>query len=418
VTQLRSVVILLAWAVVVSCATLSQQALAQEPPTRVILIIGDGAGASYWTAAAFAADSLAVERFPVMGLVDTRASDSKTTDSAAAATALSTGVRTYNGAIGVDPDGNSVTTVLTVAQSRGMATGLVATSSITHATPAAFASHVPDRNMEWEIARQLADANVDVILGGGRRFFDPTHRPDSLDLLSSLAAHYSYVETAAELASLQTKELDKLLGLFAAEEMPAEPLRSPTLPEMTRAALEVLDHDPDGFFLMVEGSQPDWLGHDHEPLGAIVAEMLDLDRAIGVALEYQSRHPETRILVTADHETGGLAIQQARSSRLLTRAAATADSTAAQLAEVSSFADRELATLADSAAWYMARLSNLMRRQARQMGDSSVLVARYTTDDHTSQMVPLFASGPGAEQFGGIKDNWKIGELLMAVVRR
>jgi alkaline phosphatase len=418
VTQLRSVVILLAWAVVVSCASLSQQAIAQEPPTRVILIIGDGAGASYWTAAAFAADNLAVERFPVMGLVDTRASDSKTTDSAAAATALSTGVRTYNGAIGVDPDGNSVTTVLTVAQSRGMATGLVATSSITHATPAAFASHVPDRNMEWEIARQLADANVDVILGGGRRFFDPTHRPDSLDLLSSLAAHYSYVETAAELAILQTSELHKLLGLFAAEHMPAEPLRSPTLPEMTRAALEVLDHDPEGFFLMVEGSQPDWRGHDHEPLGAIVAEMLDLDRAIGVALEYQSRHPETLIVVTADHETGGLAIQLAGSRRLLTRAAATADSTAAQLAEVSSLADRELATLADSAALYMARLSSLMRRQARQMGDSSALVARYTTGGHTSQMVPLFASGPGAEQFGGIKDNWKIGELLIAVVRR
>jgi len=399
-------------------AMFSQQAIAQEPPTRVILIIGDGAGASYWTAAAFAVDELAVERFPVMGLVDTRASDDKTTDSAAAGTALSAGVRTYNGAIGVDPDSNSVKTVLEVAQSRGMATGLVSTSSITHATPAAFASHVPDRNMEWEIARQLAGADVNVLLGAGRRFFDPSRRPDSLDLLSTLATRYSYVETAAELASLQTKELDRLLGLFTVGDMPAAPLRSPTLPDMTRAALEVLDHDPEGFFLMVEGSQPDWLGHDHEPLDAIAAEMLDLDRAIGVALEYQKGHPETLIVVTADHETGGLAIQQARTSRLLTRAAAQADSTAAQLTEVSRLADRELATLADSTTFYMARVSNLMRRQARQMGDSSAFVARYTTGDHTSQMVPLFASGPGAERFGGIKDNWKIGELLMAVVSR
>ena len=417
-TRLTSLAVLLAGAVVVSLATLSQQAIAQEPPTRVILIIGDGAGASYWTAAAFATDNLAVEEFPVMGLVDTRASDNKTTDSAAAGTAFSAGVRTYNGAIGVDPDSNSVTTVLEVAQSRGMATGLVATSSVTHATPAAFASHVPDRNMEWEIARQLAGADVDVILGGGRRFFDPNSRPDSLDLLSHIAARYSYIETAVELANLQTNELHKLFGLFTAGEMPAEPQRSPTLPEMTRAALEVLDHDPDGFFLMVEGSQPDWRGHDREPLGAIVAEMLDLDRAIDVALEYQSRRPETLIVVTGDHETGGLAIQQVGSGRLLTRAAAAADSTAAQLVEASSFADRELAMLADSAAGYMARLSRLMRRQARQMGDSSALVARYTTGDHTAQMVPLFASGPGAEQFGGIKDNWKIGELLMAVVRR
>jgi alkaline phosphatase len=416
--RMRSMVVLLAGALVVSCATLSQQAIAQEPPTRVILIIGDGVGASYWTAASFASGSLAVEGLPVMGLIKTRSSDSKITDSAAAATAFSTGVRTYNGAIGVDPDSNSVTTVLEVAQSRGMATGLVATSSITHATPAAFASHVPDREMGWEIARQLAYADVDVILGGGRRFFDPTSRPDSLDLHSYVAARYSYVETAAELANLQTDELHQLFGLFAEEHMPAEPQRSPTLPEMTRAALEVLDHDPEGFFLMVEGSQPDWRGHDHEPLSAVVAEMLDLDKAIGVATEYQSRHPETLIVVAADHETGGLAIQQAGSRRLLTGAAAAADSTAAQLAEVSSSADRELAMLADSTTWYMARLSRLMRRQAREMVDSSALVARYTTDGHTAQMVPLFASGPGAEQFGGIKDNWKIGELLLAAVRR
>ena len=414
----RSRVVLLAGAVVVLCAMLSQPAIAQKPPTRVILIIGDGAGASYWTAAAFATDDLAVERFPVMGLINTSSSDSKITDSAASATALSTGVRTYNGAIGMDPDSNSVTTVLEVAQSRGMATGLVATSSITHATPAAFASHVPDRNMAWEIARQLANADVDVILGGGRSFFDPSSRPDSLDLHSGLVARYSYVESAAELAELQTDEIHKLFGLFAEEHMPAEPLRSPTLPEMTRAALEVLDHDPDGFFLMVEGSQPDWRGHDHEPLSAIVAEMLDLDRAIGVALEYQSSHPETLIVVTADHETGGLAIQQAGTRRLLTGAAAAADSTAAQLAEVISVAGRELATLADSTTWYMARLSSRMRRQAREVVDSSALVARYTTGGHTAQMVPLFASGPGAEQFGGIKDNWKIGELLIAVVRR
>ncbi len=417
-TRLRSVVVLLVIAVTASCATLSTPAIAQEPPIRVILIIGDGAGASYWTAAAFAADNLAVEQFPVMGLVDTRASNSRITDSAAAATAYSAGVSTYNGAIGVDPDSNSVTTILEVAQSRGMATGLVATSSITHATPAAFAAHVPDRDMEWEIARQLVAADVDVILGGGRRFFDATRRPDSLDLLSDIADRYAYVESAAELGDVETSEVYKLFGLFAVEHMPAARTRLPTLPVMTQAALEVLDHDPDGFFLMVEGSQPDWRGHDHEPLGAIVAEMLDLDRAIGVALEYQIRHPETLIVVTADHETGGLAIQQAGSRRLLTRAAAAADSMVAQLVEASAVTDPELAALADSARWYMARLSSSMKSQARHMGDSSALVARYTTGNHTAQMVPLFASGPGAERFGGIKDNWRIGELLLEVVRR
>jgi alkaline phosphatase len=299
-----------------------------------------------------------------------------------------------------------------------MATGLVATSSITHATPAAFAAHVPDRDLEFEIARQMAAADVDVILGGGRKWFDPARRPDSLDLLSDIADRYAYVESAAELGDVETSEVRKLFGLFAVEHMPAARTRLPTLPVMTQAALEVLDHDPDGFFLMVEGSQPDWRGHDHESLGAIVAEMLDLDRAIGVALEYQIRHPETLIVVTADHETGGLAIQQAGSRRLLTRAAVAADSTVAQLVEASAVGDPELAALADSARWYMARLSSSMRSQARHMGDSLALVARYTTGNHTAQMVPLFASGPGAERFGGIKDNWRIGELLLEVVRR
>jgi alkaline phosphatase len=417
-THLRFVFVLIVGAFIISWAVFSQRTASQEPPSRVILFIGDGAGASYWTAAAFSRDHLAVERLPVGGLVDTRASDSKITDSAASATAYSAGVTTYNGAIGVDPDSNSVRTVLEIAQSRGMATGLVATSSITHATPAAFASHVPNRGWAFEIARQLAAAEVDVILAGGRRYFDPALRPDSLDLLSDLKARSTYVETAAELASLQTSRVTSLVGLFAEDYMPPEPQRSPTLPAMTSAAIEVLDHDPDGFFLMVEGSQPDWRGHDNDPLSAIVAEMLDLDRAVGVALEYQDKHPETLIVVTADHETGGLAIQQASSRRSLTRAAMMADSVVHQLGEASNFADPDLATLADSASWYLRRLSSRLRRAARLGEDSSTLVARYTTGGHTAQMVPLFASGPGAEQFGGIKANWEIGRLLMAAVDR
>lgn len=416
--RLRFLVVLFIAAVVGSSSLGSPRILAQQPPTRVILIIGDGVGASYWTAAAFAVDHLAVERFPVGGLVDTRASDNKITDSAAAATAYSAGIRTFNGALGMDPDSNAVTTVLEIAQSRGLATGLVATSSITHATPAAFASHVPDRAMAWEIARQIAATEVDVILGGGQRYFDPARRPDSLDLLDNVGAGYPYIETADELANLQTCEIDKLIGLFADDHMPAEPERSPTLPDMTRTALEVLDHDPEGFFLMVEGSQPDWRGHDRDPLDAVVAEMLDLDRAIEVALEYQRRHPETLIVVTADHETGGLAIQQMGSRRTMTLAAAAADSAILRLAEAGGIDNPELATLADSASWYMSRLSGRLRREARVTADSSTLVARYSTGSHTAQMVPLFASGPGAEKFGGIKDNWRIGELLIAAVSR
>jgi alkaline phosphatase len=373
-TRYRSVLFLSLIAVTASCAVHSNPVQAQESPTRVILFIGDGAGTAHWTGAAFAADDLAVKQFPVMGLVDTRASNSKITDSAAAATAYSAGVRTYNGAIGVDPDTNLVTTVLEIARERGMATGLVATSSITHATPAAFVAHVPRRSMEWEIARQIVAADVNVILGGGRRFFDPARRPDWLDLLSDITANYAYVETEAELRATDTSEATKLFGLFAVEAMPPAPSRSPTLPSMTEAALEVLDNDPDGFFLMVEGSQPDWRAHDNDSLEAVVAEMLDLDRAIGVALEYRRLHPETLIVVTADHETGGLAVQMAGQSDMTTH--------------------------------------------APHVGDASDLVARYTTGSHTAEMVPLFATGPGAERFGGINDNAEIGALLMEAVRR
>jgi alkaline phosphatase len=393
-------------------------ASAQDAPTRVILLIADGAGTSYWTAAAFAADDLAVKQFPVMGLVETRSSDSKVTDSAAAATAYAAGVSTYNGAIAVDPDTNSVTTVLEVAQSRGMATGLVATSSITHATPAAFAAHVADRDEEWEIARQLSEADVDVVLGGGRAYFESVYRPDQEDLLAAIGETHEIVLTPAELHAIDTDDVDRLFGLFSRAHMPSFDTRWPTLPEMTAKAIEVLDKDPDGFFLMVEGSQPDWRGHDNAPMDAVTAEMLDFDRAIAVALEYQEDNPETLIIVTADHETGGLAVQLAATRDLMASTAAAADTTARALREAAPWTDAEATALADSARYYLARVSSQLRRNARRVGSPPELVARYTTGSHTAEMVPLFASGPGAERFGGIKENWRIGELLLETVKQ
>lgn len=336
------------------------EAVAQHTPPRVILFIGDGVGTAYWTAALFAADDLAVRQFPVVGLVDVRSSRDKVTDSAASATSFAAGVVTYNGAIGVDADSVPVATVLEVAAQRGMATGLVVTSRITHATPAAFAAHVPSRGMEWEIARQIAEHGVTVILGGGLAMFHPAARPDSRDLLGPIKRDYTYVETPEELAALDPDTVTSLFGLFTPSHMPAAPERTPTLPQMTAAAVAVLDHDPDGFFLMVEASQPDWRGHGNEPLPAVTAEMLDFDAAIAVALEYRAKHPETLIVVAADHETGGLALQY--------------DST-------------------------------------------RTLIGAYTSGSHTATMVPLFAVGPGAERFGGISTNAQVGGLLLETVR-
>ncbi len=391
---------------------------AGQSPQRIVLLIGDGVGVGYWSALVFAADNLAVRQFKVMGLVDTRASDSKVTDSAAAGTAYASGIRTYNGAIGVGPDTLAVQTVLEAAQDRGMATGLVATCRITHATPAAFAAHVPSRAMEFVIAEQIFEHDVDVVMGGGSVYFDASRRPDQRDLLASISEQYTYVETAGQLRSLDTKNVHKLFGLFAPDHMPAAPRREPTLPEMTRVALEVLDQDPDGFFLMVEGSQPDWRGHENAPLDAVVAEMRDFDLAISEALQYQQRHPETLLLVLADHETGGLAIQLQQDSVALAQAAAQLVTTERIVRDPGVTIDSSTAALADSTRFLMTRLAHELRRGARDQGDSVSLVTRYTTGGHTAQMTPLFAKGPGAERFGGMIDNYRVGQLLFEMLRR
>jgi alkaline phosphatase len=332
----------------------------EAAPTRVILFIGDGVGTAYWSAAKFAREKLAVQEFPVVGLVDTRSSSHKVTDSAAGATVYSTGIRTYNGAIGVGPDSLPLKTVLEVAVEKGMATGLVATSTITHATPASFAAHVVSRRMEGEIARHMAEQKIDVVLGGGRHFFDGTGE-DASNLLPALQRRYTYVADEASFQALDLDTVPALLGLFAEGHMErATKGRSPSLPEMARTALEVVDRNPNGFFIMIEASQPDWRGHGNEPVEEVIAEMLDYDDAVRVALEYQARNPETLIILTADHETGGLALQQTREGEL---------------------------------------------------------IAKYTTTGHTGSMIPLFAKGPGAERFAGVKDNFRIGELLMELIR-
>lgn len=330
-------------------------------PARVVLLIGDGTGVSYWSAAKITSDEpLAIESFPVVGLVDTRSSNSRVTDSAAGATAFSAGIRTYNGAIAVEPDSTPVRSVLEVAESRGWATGLVATATITHATPAAFAAHVPSRKLHFEIARQLADAELEVMLGGGRRFFSPSTRPDGKDLIGQMARRAAYVDSADRLRALDLDTVSALVGLFADTDPGPAPVRSPTLAELTDAALRTLTRDRDGFFLMVEGSQIDWRGHDHAPLDEVAAEVRDLDAAIREALRFQRRHPNTLVIVTADHSTGGLALHGDGEGRL---------------------------------------------------------GAHYTTEGHTAELVPLFARGPGAEAFAGVLDNEQVGRLLLRIVR-
>jgi alkaline phosphatase len=328
-------------------------------PPRVILFIADGTGIGHWTAGVLADSSLSLWRFPVTGLVDTRNVEKKITDSAASATAYATGVLTFNRFIGVGPDSVPLETIMERAARHGMATGLVATSSIVHATPASFAAHVTDRGEYEEIAAQMAASPVNVLLGGGRAYFDPALREDGEDYLISLAQRRHRVTTLAELSEVAGSEAQGLVGLFAENAMlAADERRSPTLAEMTSAALAVLDRDPDGFLLVVEASQIDWLAHDNQTFSRVAAEVLDCDAAIHVALEYLDRRSDALVIVTADHETGGTSVLEGKDG------------------------------------WRLG----------------------FSTGGHTADLVPIFAAGTGALDFSGLHAIDEVGRLLAAKV--
>lgn len=363
---------------------------AGDEPVRVILVIGDGVGAGYWTAARLARPDLAAFRLPVVGFTDSRNARGRVTDSAASATAMATGCLTYNGSIGMGPDTTAVATVTQAARRRGLSVGLVSTARVTHATPAAFAAHVVDRDEEEQIAAQMADFGLDVLMGGGRELFRADDREDGQDLLARLRTGRAYVETAAGLDSViapashasgeagapsgaPSADADAspgseapagLVGLFADSDLPPAPERDVSLPAMTRAALQVLDGDPDGFLLVVEAAQPDWRGHRGADLEAVRAEMLDLDDAVRAAREYRDEHPGTLLVVASDHETGGLAVVQD--------------------------GDR------------------LAERWAR--------TGRVSVADHTANLVPHFAAGPGSEKLRGLHTAASLGRHLMTAV--
>ena len=348
--------------VAVACAPASplpQTTPSGVGPRRVILIIADGAGSSYWSVLGMVGGSRTLEAFPVTGMVQPRGTSPRVIDSAASATAYAIGIATFNGAIGVGPDSAAHETVLEAAEKSGLATGLVTTTSITDATPAAFAAHVPSRERHADIASQLAISGVDVLMGDGLGYFDGTLRPDSQNLLLELESRYAIVRSPAELARLAAEAPPALLALFGRSNSPALDPSKPHLAEMARAALDVLSRDRDGFFLLLETEGSDEAAHANAPIEDVLAIMTDLDAAISVALNYQKLHPRTLLVVTSDHETGGAALHTGR---------------------------------------------------------GNVHTLRYTTTGHTASMVPLFASGPGAEAFAGVHQSDAVGRLLRAAV--
>lgn len=327
-----------------------------KKPRNIILMIGDGMGITQITAGLYSNNNaLNLERCKVIGLHKPYASNKLITDSAAAATAFASGVKTYNGAIGVDADTMPVKTILEYAEERELATGLVATSTIVHATPASFIAHQPQRKMYEEIARDFLNTEIDIFIGGGKKYFD--RREDKKDLLSILELRGYKVGHYAEGDLPKKLDTDKNYAYLTSD---SDPLTKAAgrdyLPHATQLAVDFLHTRKKGFFLMVEGSQIDWGGHANDS-DYIIAEMLDFDKAIGHVLDYAEEDGETLVIITADHETGGYAINP-----------------------------------------------------GSEMGD---IKGAFTSDYHTADLVPVFAYGPGAEAFAGFYENTAIFDKMM-----
>ena len=338
------------------CFAFLNEGLAQKSkrsvksPKNIILLIGDGMGTSQVYAGYTVKKGIMnITGMPVSGFSVTFSSSDYITDSGAGGTALATGVKTNNGSIGVDAKGMPVKSILEMAEESGLSTGLVSTSAITHATPASFIAHTPKRSNYEDIAYDFLKTDIDVFIGGGYNHF--ARRADSLNLIDSLKARGYFI--ARDLKDVDVPSTQRLAALLADEHLPSMIKgRGNMLPDATEMALKMLKKNKKGFFIMIEGSQIDWGGHDNDA-AYVVAETVDFDNAVGKALQFAAKNGETLVIVTADHETGGFGITGGSITK-------------------------------------------------------GEVQGAFVSKDHTSTMVPVFAYGPGSGQFTGVQDNTDI----------
>ena len=318
-------------------------------PKNIILLIGDGTGFNQIALSRMAIagyDSrLYLDKLPFTGISLTHSADNIVTDSAAAATAWSTGHKTNNKFLSIKPNKEVLQTLPEKLYRKGFLSGLVATSSITHATPAAFYAHVDNRYKEKEIARQLQGSSIDIALGGGKKFFDIDQE------------NINYLFNLNDLPKDGPGSSKRVIGLFANDGIRRSEA-SPTQLAMTSAAIEHLlsrTSNCSGFFLMSEGSQIDWAGHDNDAK-KMIEEFRDFDATIKEVIKFINKNKNTLLIVTADHETGGLQI--------------------------------------------LKKSKNLIKVQ-------------WGTGSDTAGPVGVFSYGPGAENFEGTMDNTDIHNKIL-----
>ena len=323
---------------------------ASFPVNQIILLIGDGNGLAQISAGLFAnGNELNLTQLRNLGLVKTQAADDFTTDSAAGATAYATGRKTNNRALGVDPSGKPLQNLPDILDGYGFRSGIITTDQLTGATPSAFYAHHGERDDASEIASFLPKSKLDLFIGGGEEKF--TEQKEAL-----LKA--GFLLNKLNLAT------SKKIGYFASKgSMPAKlgPDRGDYLKESTQFGLNFLGKEQSPFFLMIEAAMIDSGGHGNNS-SLLISEMLDFDEAIGEVIQYADQHPGTLVIITADHETGGVSIPQ---------------------------------------------------------GDiaSSTLELAYHSDDHTGIMVPIFAYGAHSDEFRGVYENTEVFHKIMKLVR-
>ena len=340
-----------------SACNKGQKEVESTKALNVIYFIGDGTALPQVYAGMLATrQDLVFPQFPYIGVVDTHSSSNDITDSAAGGTALCSDHKTKNAMVGMNPDTIPVKTLLEVFHEQGKETGLIVTSYITHATPACFYAKVPHRRQYEDIAMQMAEAdNINLAIGGGRKHFN--QRKDSVNLIERMENELGWkVYDTLDNIDVTCK---KYAVLANDGHMPPAAERGDFLPRSVKTALKTLGDAENGFFLMVEGSQIDFACHANDS-AYMVDEVVDFSYAIQVALDYAEEHGNTLVVVTADHETGGL-------------------------------------TMPD------------------KQGKYTNVSFCYSTGSHTCLPVMVYAYGPGAEQFTGWMQNTAIkGKILNA----
>jgi len=290
-------------------------------------------------------NTLKLEQCTSSGFSKTYSASNFTTDSGAGGTALACGIKTKNGIIGMNPDSVAVESILELSEKNKLSTGIVVACAVTHATPASFIAHQVNRNMYEEIAADYLKSDIDVFIGGGRKYFED--RTDGRNLTTELKA--KNFQIAYNLNEVKAIKSGKLAGLLYDDQNPGMPERGSMLPDATKTAIQILANNKKGFFLMVEGSQIDWAAHDNDA-PQVIKEMLDFDQAIGRALDYAKKDGNTLVIITADHETGGMTILDGKFN-------------------------------------------------------SDTMKASFSTKNHSGVPVPVFAFGPGAGYFSGFMEN-------------